>query len=502
MPWSKTIFSIFTDIFFIVNLFLPVHHKYLFFSILAIFLACNTSVIKEKGRKNRPNIIVVLVDDMRWDEFGEAGHNFIKTPNIDRLAKEGANFKNAFATTPLCSPSRACFLTGLYAHTNGIIDNTARNEQSHRLNTFPKQFHDSGYSTAFIGKWHMGNDDSKRPGFDYWVSLKGQGEAIDPVLNINGKQQIVKGYVTDILTDYSLQFINQERDRPFLLYLAHKALHPNIAQRDDGKVVNIGEGGFIPAKRHLGMYDEAVFNRRPNYNIPPLDKLALMRKIAGLPPLSPQTSTKEKTIRERSEMLMAVDEGVSALLKALADKKELDNTIVVFTSDHGYWYGEHCLDDERRLAYEEAIRIPMLIRYPPAIKAGAKPEQMVSAIDLAPTLLEMAGMIPAEHLQGKSWLPIFNGSVNDWRKSILVEYYSDTVFPRILNMGYKAVRNHRYKYIQYTELKGMDELYDLSNDPYELHNRINDPAMAAILNEMKDELNRLLLQSGAEGIAR
>src|SRR5688572_2416250 len=170
----------------------------------------NTSAPSTQPR--RPNIVMVLVDDMRWDDMRAAGHPFIDTPNIDRLAKEGAQFSNAFATTPLCSPSRASFLTGQYAHTNGIIDNTARNEQSHGLNTFPKHLHNSGYATAFIGKWHMGNDDSKRPGFDYWVSLKGQGEAVDPALNIDGKQQTAKGYVTDILIDHSVRFINQERN--------------------------------------------------------------------------------------------------------------------------------------------------------------------------------------------------------------------------------------------------------------------------------------------------
>jgi N-acetylglucosamine-6-sulfatase len=465
------------------------------FAFLLFFSACTSkkeTILKGKG----PNIIVVLVDDMRWDEYGEAGHNYIKTPNIDRIAKEGVNFRNAFATTPLCSPSRASFLTGQYSHTNGILDNTARNEQSHQLNTFPKQLHDNGYATAFIGKWHMGNDDTKRPGFDYWASLKGQGEAIDPSLNINGEQQIVKGYVTDILIDHALQFINQKREQPFMLYLAHKALHPNFIQRDDGSIAGIGQGGFIPAKRHEGVYSGAVFNRRPNYNIPPLDKPALVRKIEGLPLLSQETSTNEKTIRERSEMLMAVDEGLGAMLKALEEKGELDNTIIVFTSDHGYWYGEHCLDDERRLAYEEAIRIPMLVRYPPAIKAGLKPEQMVLSIDLASTMLEMAGVAPSEERQGKSWVPIFNGNVKDWRNSFLVEYNSDIVFPRIVNMGYKAIRNERYKYIHYLDLKGMNELYDLEKDPYELHNMIDDPNMAFILNDMKEELNRLLKETG------
>jgi len=480
-----------------MNSIFPLKSVHWVIACLVIFISCNGTSNKT-DKERRPNIVVVLVDDMRWDEYGAAGHNYIKTPNIDRIAKDGANFINAFATTPLCSPSRASFLTGQYAHSNGITDNTARNEQSHQLNTFPKQLHENGYATAFIGKWHMGNDDSKRPGFDYWVSLKGQGEATNPTLNINGKVQTVNGYVTDILTDHSLRFINQERDQPFLLYLAHKALHPNITQRDDGKVVDIGEGGFIAAKRHLGMYDTAVFKRRPNYNIPPSDKPALARKIAGLPPLSPETSTKEKTIRERSEMLMAVDESLGSILKALEDKGELDNTIVVFTSDHGYWYGEHCLDLERRLAYEEAIRIPMLVRYPPTITAGMKPEQMVLSIDLASTLLDMAGVTPGSQLQGKSWLPIFSGKLNAWRSSILVEYYSDSVFPRIVNMGYKAVRNQRFKYIHYTDLQGMDELYDLAIDPYELHNLINDPKMTDTLNEMKKELNQLLQQSGAK----
>ena len=440
---------------------------------------------------------MVLVDDMRWDEYGAAGHNYIQTPNIDRLAREGASFKNAFATTPLCSPSRASFLTGQYPHTNGIVDNQEHDELSHELETFPKLLQAGGYETAFMGKWHMGNDDTKRPGFDEWVSLKGQGEAIDPNLNINGERQLIKGYVTDILTDYSLRFINKERTAPFLLYLSHKALHPNVVQRDDGSIANIGEGGFVPADRHKHMYDSAVFKRRPNANIPPSDKPALARKIDPLPLLSSETSTSESTIRERAEMLMAVDESLGKLMEALEVKGVLDNTIIVFTSDHGYWYGEHCLDDERRLAYEEGIRIPMLMRYPALVPSGSTFDDMTLSIDLAPTLVEMAGLTSGKQLQGRSLVPIINKSAKDWRKSFLIEYYSDKVFPRIVNMGYKAVRTERYKYIHYTDLDGMDELYDLQSDPYELKNSINDPGMATTLKEMKVELNNLLEQTGA-----
>lgn len=448
----------------------------------------------------RPNIIVVLVDDLRWDEYGEGGHNYLITPNIDRISKEGINFKNAFSTTPLCSPSRASFLTGMYAHSNGITDNLARNEQSHQLVTFPGLLNDAGYETAFMGKWHMGNDNTRRPGFEEWIALKGQGEPINPVLNVNGKEQIVEGYITDILTEYSLQFINKKRSAPFLLYLSHKALHPYIMQMDDGTPIEIDGGGFIAAERHKGMYSDKVFNRRPNSGIVPVDKPALMRQIGDLPPLGPKTITSEKIIRERAEMLMAVDDGLGEMLDALKKNGKLDNTIVVLTSDHGYWYGEHGLDFERRLAYEEAIRIPLLIRFPKSIKAHTSTDHMVLSIDLAPTLLELAGQKHDESLQGRSLVPIFNNSVTEWRNSFLIEYYSDHVFERMDHMGYKAVRTERYKYIHYLDIKGADELYDLDQDPYELGNMINDPKAETIISDMKELLNEQLVKTDSEPI--
>ena len=470
------------------------------FYILCVALSVLAACSPRSKQDPRPNMVFVLVDDMRWDEFGEGGHNYIATPNIDRLAREGASFKNAFATTPLCSPSRASFLTGTYAHTNGITDNQARNERSHQLETFPKQLQGAGYETAFLGKWHMGNDDTPRPGWSHWVSLKGQGEANDPNVNINGERTQLKGYVTDILTDQAIKFIQQPRDKPFLLYLAHKALHPNVVQRDDGKVVNIGEGDFVPAPRHAGLYQSSVYHRRPNNGIAPLDKPALMQKIDSLPPLGPETATKEKTIRERAEMLMAVDEGLGKMMQELERLKLLDNTIIVFTSDHGYWYGEHGLNEERRLAYEEAIRIPLLVRYPPRVQAGSRPEYMVLSIDLAPTLVQLAGEAVTDQFQGRSLLPIFENNVERWRSSILIQYYSDTVFKRMKNMGYKAVRNDRYKYIHYVDLTQADELYDLQEDPFELKNLIDDPAQAETLAHMKDLLMEQLKETGAQPI--
>jgi arylsulfatase A-like enzyme len=470
-----------------------------FFILIAttIFLAQCTSKEAEtsKAEVSPPNIIFVLVDDMRWDEFGAAGHVYLQTPNIDRIANEGAWFKNAFSTMPLCSPSRAGFLTGLYAHSNGIEDNLARNEQSHKLRTFPAKLDTLGYETAFIGKWHMGNDDSRRPGFNRWVALKGQGEATNPKLNIDGERKVVKGYTTDILTDFALEFINKKRDEPFLLYLSHKALHPNFVQHDDGSVTAINGGGFVAADRHKGMYKDKIFTKRPNFGIAPTDKPALARKINDLPLLSEKTVTPENTIRERAEMLMGVDDGLGKMLKALKASGQLDNTVVVVTSDHGYWYGEHGLSEERRLAYEEAIRIPLLIRYPAKIKAGSKIEQTALSLDLAPTLIDLAGQSVDKHFQGRSLVPLFSGPVTNWRTSFLIEYYSDHVFERIVDMGYKAVRTDRYKYIHYLDLDNMDEFYDLQEDPYELHNLIGDPDASQAINEMKAELEKLLAET-------
>ena len=308
----------------------------------------------------RPSMVVVLVDDLRWDELGCSGHPFVRTPNIDRIASEGVRFRNAFCTTPLCSPVRACLLTGLHTHHHGILDNTNRSEQSHKLRTFPLALQQSGYKTAYVGKWHMGNDDTARPGFDHWVSMKGQGTSFDPVLNVNGRRRSFRGHTTDVLNDQAVNFLRGAQ-RPFCLYIAHKALHPELTQRDDGSITDPKAAKFLPAERHREHYSDAAIPRRLNVSDLPDDKPALRRKIKDLPPLGPATGTMDATIRDRLRMLAAVDEGVGLLLAELSRSSQLDNTVLIFTSDHGYWYGEHGLSVERRLAYEEGIRVPLLV---------------------------------------------------------------------------------------------------------------------------------------------
>src|SRR5260370_15460142 len=198
----------------------------------------------------RPNILFILMDDLRWDELRCAGHPCAQPPNTDPIPAQAARCHNASVPPPLCSPSRASFLTGLYAHTHGIVDNTERGPQSFRLATFPPLLHSAGYETGFIGKFHMGNDDSPRPGFDYWVSFKGQGTYHDPELNENGKPVKTSGYTTDILSARAAEFLERKRTRPFFLWLAHKAAHPELTQYTAGSVSDPNGGIFIPAERH------------------------------------------------------------------------------------------------------------------------------------------------------------------------------------------------------------------------------------------------------------
>jgi N-acetylglucosamine-6-sulfatase len=465
---------------------------------LAVTLAAAVAACGRPAPDRPPNIVVILVDDLRWDDIGIAGHPFARTPTIDQLARDGSRFLNAFATTPLCSPSRAAILTGQYAHTNGIIDNTARDSASHRLQTFAIPLKDAGYETGFFGKWHMGNDDTRRPGWTHWVAMKGQGEAINPNLNVDGQRLVAQGYVTDVLTDYTLDFMTRSRDKPFLVFFAHKALHPNVQQRDDGSVASLAgqAAGFIPAERHRGRYADAVVPRRQNATVPVTGKPALQRAIPGLPPLSPATGTPDRDVRDRLEMLLGVDESLARIDSALRALGVFENTVVIFTSDHGYFYGEHGLNEERRLAYEETLRIPLIVRDPRQARHAATPSQMVQTIDLAPSILALAGVRDTVRRQGASLIPILRDSVVSWRTSVLVEYYTDRVFPRTLTMGYQAVRTGRHKYIHYLELEDMDELYDLESDPFELNNLMGTEAGKALLPELQAELAKLQRETG------
>jgi len=458
---------------------------------------------------DRPNLVVILVDDLRFDEFHAAGHPYLETPNIDRLASEGALFTNAFHAVPLCSPNRATLLTGQFPSRHGIIDNVARDLASHHLETFNLPLQAAGYRTAFIGKWHMGNDPTPRPGFDYWVAMPGQGHAVDPELFEDGALHKVPGYTTDLLTDRAVGFIQREHARPFLLYLAHKAVHPDVVQRNDGSLDPESDRGYIPAPRHEGRYKDRVFPRRETQAEVAADlegKPAIRHALANLPPARDTGSsehehpvapwTGEEAIRRRAEMILAVDEGLGRIIATLDSLGILDQTVIVLSSDNGFFFGEHGLTTERRMPYEESIRNPLLMRYPPRIPAGSRPSGLALTVDLASTLLEFAGVPAGPQIQGRSLVPLFSGTPPDWRQAVLVEFYTnEQPFPHLLDMDYRAIRTARYKYIHWIKFPAQDELYDLQADSLERHNLAGDPALAGEKASLKTDLGRLVLQA-------
>jgi N-acetylglucosamine-6-sulfatase len=457
---------------------------------------------------SRPNIILVIVDDLRWDEFGLAGHPYLETPNIDRIGREGVMFTQAIHATPLCSPNRANILTGQFASRHGIIGNEARDELSHRLKTFPIALNQAGYRTGHIGKWHMGNDPTPRPGFDYWVSFPGQGKIIDPELYEDGALKTTRGYVTDLLSDRAVGFVRESAkgEAPFFLNLAHKAIHPDLIQRNDGSI-DIGHGvRFIPAARHEGRYKDKIFPRRRNYLSPM--KLAvgngMMRHILERKDSPAEfakwhdlldLSTSEATIREREEMLLSIDEGLGRLFAELDAAGKLDETVIILTSDNGYFYGEHGLSVERRMPYEEGILSPLLIRYPPVIRPGSKIETLVSSIDIAPTILELAKAPIGAHVQGCSFLSALHAPRAGTRDQAYIEYNGDEAWDWVDDAAYRAIRTNRYKLIHWVQHPEYNELYDLKNDPFEETNILQDSKYTKIAESLRASLGRLTLEA-------
>lgn len=454
----------------------------------------------------KPNIVMIVVDDLRFDEYGAGGHPYLETPHINRLAAEGATFSRAYHATPLCSPNRASILTGQYPSAHGIIDNIARDYASHRLHLFAMDLQRAGYETAHIGKWHMGNDPSPRRGYDTWISFEGQGRSVDPVLYENGGLSTVPGYVTDLLSERALAFIRKKRTRPFFLYLGHKAVHPDVTQNNDGSI-GAQSQGFVPAPRHRGRYDGKTVERRPNHGFTDADLAAkpvlaqalnfknspeVRRKVGAMA----EDDVREDEIRRRAEMVLSIDESLGAILDTLTAQRMLQNTLIIFTSDNGYFYGEHGLTVERRLPYEEAVRAPLLVRYPAWTPGGVRIDGLVSSVDFAPTILEAADVKIPGHIQGKSFAPLLRGQAKATRDATLVEYYSDeNTIPWTVALDYRAVLKHNFKLIKWLRFDGSDELYDLAADPYEQTNLIGDARQSAVLADLHAELRGLVLES-------
>ena len=410
---------------------------------------------------DRPNIVFILVDDQRHDAFSFAGHPFLETPHLDRLASEGVVFENAFVTTSLCSPSRASILTGQYAHRHQVLAN--RTPLDPTTPTFATVLQQAGYDTAFVGKWHMGApDDSPRPGFDRWVSFPGQGIYNNQPLNVDGEIVKTQGYITDLLTDHAIEFIATPRERPFLLYLSHKAVH----------------APFTPAPRHQASYAEEHYPHPPTmadsaqtYRGKPDWVRAQRNSWHGVDGMYNGSVDFDRFVLDYAETLRAVDDSVGRVVDALADAGVLEQTLIVFTSDNGFQFGEHGLIDKRTM-YEASIRVPLILRGPLGASGGKRLTQMILNVDFAPTFIDIAGSEQPGTVQGRSFLPILRDSTTVGRDAFLYEYFWERAFPQTPTV--MGIRTDRHKLMRYQGIWDRYELYDLQTDPEERHNLIGD----------------------------
>lgn len=443
-----------------------------------------------QGGARRRNVIFILSDDHRYDAMGFLkGQEWLETPQMDRMAREGVYFKNAFVTTALCSPSRATVLTGKYAHNHKIVDNNTPIPDGTVF--FPQYLRQAGYRTAFVGKWHMGHDnDAPQPGFDHWVSFRGQGTYLPSKagLNINGKRVPQKGYITDELTDYALDWLgNHPKEQPYFLYLSHKAVHAD----------------FVPAERHKGKYNGKQFKFPAT--------MAASGEMAQGRPMWVQNQRNSwhgvefpyhsdldvaEYYQRYAESLCAVDDSIGRVLDALRQRGELDSTLVIYMGDNGFAFGEHGLID-KRTAYEESMRVPLLARCPELFGPGGRTvNQVVANLDIMPTVLAAAGVeAPASAgVEGANWLPLAQGREAAWRTELLYEYYWERNYPQTPTIH--ALRGDRYKFIRAHGVWDIDELYDLSEDPLESRNLIFSEKHRPVAEQMRKRLWELLEASG------
>ena len=414
----------------------------------------------------RPNFLFVYTDDQRYDalsvvqkEQGDKGRwPWIETPNMDRLAREGVRFRNGFVVNSLCAPSRASFLTGCYGYINGIVNNHTPFPESNV--TYATLLRAAGYKTGYIGKWHMGNQSGQRPGFDYSASFVGQGQYQDCPFEINGKSTPTKGWVDDVSADFALNFIRENKDKPFVLAVGFKSPH----------------GPFTPPARLASYYGENKARTVPNLSIP-----AIYLNAPDYATAKPTPPGEVPMNLNYHRAIHGADENLGRLLDELDKLGLTDNTMVIFTSDNGYYIGEHRLGDKRS-AYEESMRVPMLVRFPKLTGKGTLIDTEVLNIDIAPTMLDFAGVKIPEQIQGRSWRPLLEGTEKDWRRAFFYCYYYENNYHTPTMM---AVRSEGAKLVKYPGHEEWTELFDVAADPYELKNLIKDPAAAGLRTKME-----------------
>ncbi|NGM62850.1 sulfatase [Sphingobacterium sp. SGG-5] len=530
----------------------------LFIGLLALAAGVSSCTQQKATDGKKPNIIFIMTDDHTTQALSAYDKRFIETPNLDRLADEGIKFNNCFVTNAVCGPSRAVILTGKYSHINGLTDNHTVFDSTQTI--YPQLLKEAGYQTAMIGKWHLG---STPVGFDYYSILPNQGEYYQPVFIENGKEVQEKGYVTDVVTDKAIGFLDErDREKPFLLIYQQKAPHRN----------------WLPAQRHLGMFDDTVFEEPSNLlddyahrgraakeqlmaiskdmwnawdlklmssedleamakkpitkiadakdddftqaNDKSLDQQRFFQVFNRMTSEEKAAWTKvyNKRVAEYKRLnlkgddlvrwkyqqymkdylacVVAVDENVGRLLDYLEKEGELDNTIIVYTSDQGFFLGEHGYFD-KRMMYEESLRTPLLIRYPKGIKKGLVSDALAMNVDFAPTLLDYAGVTIPKDMQGVSLKPVIDNegkALPDWRDAVYYHYYEYPSWHMVKR--HYGIRTDRYKLIHFYNDIDEWELYDLKKDPKEMRNVYGEADYAEVVQLMHTQLKALQQQYG------
>lgn len=507
-------------------------HSILLFVILLSFFACKK--LEKKDKADKPNIIFIMTDDHTKQALSAYDSTLVKTPHLDQLSEEGIIFNKGFVTNSICAPSRAVILTGKYSHLNGVKDNETAFDSSQL--TFPKILKQNGYQTSIVGKWHLR---SQPTGFDNWLVLPGQGDYYNPRFIDNGKDTTLNGYVTDIITEKAIEWLgNRDKNQPFMLMVHHKAPHRN----------------WMPALKYLNELEDNNFDVPPTFyddyegrehlkqqqltvadhmslgydlKMPcdtcteaPINSwtpFAFKNRLNRLNPNQLEQwnqgyaqeinefqsfdahNTKDfkewklqRYLQDYLRCVLSVDESVGKINKFLKENGLEKNTIIVYTSDQGFFLGEHGLFDKRYM-YEEAFSTPLIMKYPDMISPGSKSDELVMNLDIAPTFLDLAQLsIPAD-MQGRSMVPIMSSKNDvDWRSSIYYHYY-ENVFGVPEHYG---IRTDRYKLIRFKTDPKTWELYDLKNDPREIDNLYGDPSYQQIVKTLKEGLVELQKEYG------
>lgn len=502
-------------------------------NLLATFGLCSAAILpgcqQKAPEQQRPNIIYIMSDDHAYQAISAYGHGLNKTPAIDRLAQEGVIFTRACVTNSICAPSRAVMLTGKHSFINGKVDNMFPFNWDQ--DNFPKQLQKAGYQTAMIGKIHL---DGLPQGFDYSMVLPGQGQYYNPDFLINGVKERIEGYCTEITTQYALDWLDKKRDKtkPFCLLYHQKAPHRN----------------WLPAPKYLNLYDDTTFVPPATYYddyagrgsaakqqemkidghgtwghdfkliVDPIgDTTDFVRDLKRMNPeqradwmeayesenqefLKANLTGKalaewkyNRYIKDYLRCIQSVDDGVGELLDYLDKNGLAENTIVVYTSDQGFYLGEHGWFD-KRFMYEESFRTPLLIRFPKEIKAGTSNNKLVQNLDFAPTFLDYAGVSIPSDMQGESFRKLVSGETNEWRDAVYYTYYE---YPSVhMVKRHYGVATERYKLIHFYYDVDEWELYDLETDPHEMKSVYNDPAYAEVQSMMHVRLTDLRAKYG------